>query len=821
MDAPDEIVWPTLEETLAVPEVGRTTALLAKAGIRDPRWCARAMEMLFGTGAVFKALSHDAPDDTFLWQIVEECARLGTHPLRADSDATLSAFVLPAWQRAYPQYTLNGANNLTLRNAIPPRKRDAEWLRSRMQIDVHELRDNGVILTDAMEHILALPSKEASEAYLISPMWASIREALETDTTDAPTHHLVRLGAFHLTFAADAFVEVGGDSALSNGVSYKLPAIQGSSDLLQKVRAIYRAMDAPARYAMLGAGADYAVCTPPRDDGRVAVPRTISSALFDARARWLRNVYGPFIHQYVLLSLCVAHTEYVNVFFRPHNIMENGRMRSASELLRRAAIREFSATMDAEVLRQLTLDLEHPAVAYTHALHEEEVRYWIWCALEHTFAEELLARAREAARAATTDATRRDARNVKYWHLSYARALGQYSLASTDIVNGLVQWGGRVSDQWLEAVLAQWRTAHDSGTCGSERVVSFWTALKAEARERGVLAAETALPAMRGTLDGIVRLAYARFALYTLHKEPAAHLSSTRVAEEADRVNSDGYWAYLSEMNPEDRAFEDLSNYLTKVWMPLVGHRTTPRVLFELHAKWDSLLITNVHTLDQNDISIPSFVRNNPGEYVMPDFVDGEDVRVLGDRARLARMAVNGHRERVAAHNWHAAFFAQWTRPNTEKLRSVLSYVARLDAYEHVALQLDANARARPGIQPWTLTCEELGQARLVVCAESWPLYRKWDNVRVTWEATVSFGARRAATINVAHAVIAHTLPQLELRGATLLAELHGGAHTKGGHRARIEVTCTVEGAFFTTPGLPATEQLRAAQTCILNILDY
>jgi hypothetical protein len=690
-----------------------------------------------------------------------------------------------------------------------------------LQIDARELLNIGVSLTQVIDYVWTLPSKEASEEHLISPMWLTIRDALLTDTTIGPTHHPVHLGAFHLTFAADEFVEVGADSALSDGVSYKLPAVRGSSDLLQKVRAIYRAMDAPTRYALLGAGVDYTTCTPPRDDGRVAVPRTISSALFDVRMRWLRNVYGPFIRQYVMLSLCVAHAEYLSVFFNPHDTMVDARLRNAAELLRRAAIREFSCAMEAEVLAQLTLDLEHPSVAYTHALHEEEVRYWIWCALEHTHAEELLARAREATRAATTDAARRDARNAKYWHLSYARALGRYSLAHTDIVNGLAQWGGRVSDQWLETVRAQWRTTHDNDTCDTDRVTTFWTTLKEEARAHGVLTANAALPSMRNTLDGIARLAYARFVLCTLHKEPAAHLRSTRIAEEADRLNSDGYHAYLNEMAPIDSAFEYWSNYLSKVWIPLVGHRTTPRVLFELHAKWDVLLITNTHLIGQVHTRIPDYMRNNPGEYAIPDFIDNEDVRVLGDRASLVRMAVNGHRERVAALNWHTAFFAQWTRPNAASLRSVLTYVARLDAYEHVALQLDANTRARPGIPPWTLTCEELGQARLVVCAEAWPLYRKWDNVRVTWEAAVSIGTRRAATMNVAHAVIAHTLPQLELRGATLLSELYGGAHTSGGHRARIEVKCTVDGAFFTTSSLDATEQFRAVQTCILNILDY
>lgn len=825
MAAPDEIAWPIEEETLDVPPAGWVIAQLATAGIREPIWCVRAMGMLFGPAAAFAAPPMAGAEDMWLHDIVATHARDGAHPTRARSGAALGSVVLPAWLRANTQYELGGAMVDVVRYALPPVDRTAAGAQARLQIELRRLADMGLTLDMITRNVLALPSAQAAGAYLASPVWLGICVALRADGADGPTHFPVALDAVRLTFSADDFEEVGANNARTNGVAYKLPAVRASTEPLKKVRAIYCAMDPAMRYEMLGTGVDYKAGVPPADDGRAVAPMAITQALWAVRDRWLRDVYELHVRQYVLLTLCVAHVEYLARYFMPAG--GDPRFARAAYLLRRAAVREFANTMDTHILDQIVRDLRHPAVPYTHAVNEEEVRYWVWYALEREYALAMLYRARATARAATTDAARRDARAAKFWHRSYARALEAYALPGADIAAGLELGRVQVSEAWLERVRAQWEYAHAADATADAAVGAFWDGLKTEIRARGAMGPETTAPPIRAALDGITRAAYARFVLYTFHEETPVHAAERAdIVSAADRLSSDAYAAFVREMPAKDAIIEDLFNYFCHVWVPLVGRRSMPRMLFELHTKHYALLIndTNVNLQGLHDQSIRAYMATQGNAYATPRVVDDEDVAILSYRETVARIAVNAYRARVAALNWHTDFFAHWTSPNTAAARAALSYVARLDAFEHTALRMDVAARARPLLPPWVLTCEELGQARLVVCAEAWPLYRAWDNVRVQWTAVLSYdGEREAGRTEITHAVMARAMPQLELRGATLLSELrgHGARRCGATHRAMVTVYCAVEGTFFTAARVAARERFQATRTCILNILDY
>lgn len=820
----DLIEWPSVavDPSPAIPTMNILVSNMVAAGVEDPRPCARAIVYLYGPGVTFAHVG--APPGTYIGPrtVLDENARSGVIPAHVRSAAAFSTTVLPAWVRENPEYSLGGNRAAAVRDALPEIVRDRDTVRAQQRRDIRRLIAMGETRDTITAAVLAIPDVPAATQYVGAPVWERIVQVLQDHALgEVPSHAPVKLGEFRWLRHTDDCKEVGVDP-LVNKFSSSFAEMRLAPDLLHNVHSLYQAMDPRRYFAMTHIGLDYAVAIPPADDRRVRVPGAFSFPLHSTRERWLGEMYELHLRHSLSLTLCVAHNEFLaGLLELPANL--SPQMRRARSVLTRIVMREFAATMDAEILDQCMRDVVHPSVAYTHAVHKEEVRYWIWCALENVYTDDCLLAMSQRATGGTNEARRRMHDEMK-WAKKFSTALKGSALSPADIVTGVLH-SGKISEAWLTEVYDQWMVAHD--TTDLDIVLPIGTnmwmdALRDEARKRGAIGNAVTLDTFQTALDDITRIVLARFILYTFY-ETRQNFGVVRdaVISEIVRQSTPQYAVYIGQLPQDAMATEDLNNYLASIWLPLVAHWSSPSLLYAIHEHLVGLDI--IPRRDGPDgrveaASIESSMRDNPALGDAPP----PEIAALPANA-LARFVVREYRDKIAALNWYTAFFEKWTVRNAAELRGRMSFAARLDGHEHLAFLLSITTRGRIMSIPMTIPTETLLQGRFAVPAEAWPLYRTWSRTRVRWNFVLSFdkGATAAYETSIEYDVIMRVLSPLEISGSSVLGTLCAGYACVPPCPVMLTITCTVHGILRTTARIAATENVRASSTCVLFIPDY
>lgn len=791
------------------------TEKIVVRGLGLPSMVARAVWFIAGPASVFARIGmDDAAIPPTPSEILDGLSAAGAIPSDASSGLAFSLIALPAWLRDRPNHGEMISNFVS---CARPLAADADTERE-LSDDVRRMVAQHVTLQEVRTSILELPGVNVVNSYLERPVWTEILDVVRRKAVAArPTAMPPVLECFHVIRPRIEYEVVPAVGPGVDGISYsKKP--RAYADILQKVRMVYREMDPTRYFAATKRGATYQWAIPPRDDGRVLVPTALTETTYRLRLLWLYELFSLYLKQYAAFTLNVAHFDFVNSFFAALGpaLGTPGNFARGRDALRRASVRDFAEGVASPIIKQVMVELTQPGLAYTYPVTEDELRCWVWCSLERVHATD----ATVTPIPAGGDADAREAlRLERRWAQRYAGEMGEYALTPDEIANVLQGFGMKVSRAWLDAVYAQWRMAHtDEYPEGADaRTTDEWMDSLRDALADKKVSAETgSLPRAKDLLEELHSYVLVRFFLHTFYEDEDREVHAT-IAQEIERQTSVPYALQLGQLQPVAALETELQNFLSYIWLPMTSTLSSPEIFYALHASHPGLFIATESrgVMTGLDVSVRQQVVAQGGlGYQPPEAV------LQVPETGLTQHVFNFHRDHISAYNWYAAFFRNWAVRNSRALSTKLSYVARLDAYERMAYTIDILRYGTPLKSDPPFRPSELINVWLSAPVSSWPLYKEWRNIRVSWVARVTFSSTER-TINVLTEefnIHDRVAAPVEIRGSTLWAAIEDAHETAPFGTMTVTLECHVRGRFVVARPSRALENVDATGTCIFTI---
>lgn len=803
------LTWASPEERdVEVGSAGTLADAFLRLGIQWPSTVAEGISLFFGATSVFAetGLAPGVPARSLQDQLADY-ASAGSIPLAADSDLAFSLVVLPVWKRMFPEYAqLEG----TMYNSTAP-KQLQHTLTEEVRRVAEQLVEMGIGLQQLRTDLLELPGAAAVEDYLEHPIWDAVLRAADRCARAAgPTATAPALAPFRAVRPGDEVEHVEDVDGVSV-IPHTFPAKRCAADIGHRVRSIYRNM-AQERYATVTRrGGDYVKGLPPHGK-KIRDPARLSSVAHDTRARWLRDIYTLYVGKLVAFTINMAHMEALSEYY----VVADGTVNQlrALNMLVKLSVTWLAHGEVATIVKSLLSELLSPGVAYSHPVTAEELRYWIWCALEREYV------ARQAVIA--TPVGDEAARLAKKWARLLSASLATFALAPGEIAALLAYDRQTVSAAWIDAVYTDWQALHvnDQLPLSAQSDTDQWVAeLRAALMEHGALGGERAAPpSIQTTLAGIRDLAYARLFLFTFYEQHGprdAEGDPLDLATEIQRIVSVPYAASMGHLDPALARIAELRDFLEHVWLPMTNTRSSPDILYAVRNHHAQLFID--HETEEiatgADVRIATLAPHGNNAYPLP-------ARVTAiSEAGVVRHVVLATREHCAL-NWHARFFRRWASRNADAQSAVLGYAARIDAYELDAAVVDAALRGELVRPECPTSVERFELATAMTTATEWPLYKEWTGMRIAWTVDVEFPSTGQRVRVMVHEFeqFARVLPPQELTGSSIWAAVQEECDGEPEETVRVIVRCEARAEFVIARPASATERVRANQTCIFTV---
>jgi hypothetical protein len=805
------LTWASPEErALHVGSAGALANAFLLHGVQWPSTVAEGMTFFFGAVSVFARIGL-APGDAVqsMHDLLADFEQAGGIPFAADTDLAYTLVALPAWRRMFPGYA-NPAGPAY--STAAPRKM-AHGLSEEVRRVAKQLNEMGIGLHQLRTDLLELPARDAADEFVNQNVWDAVLTATARCALAAgPTATPPELGPIRAVRPGDEQVHVDNVAGV-DVIPATFPAQRCAADIEHRVRAIYRSMAGDRYSTMTRRGGDYVKGLPPHDK-RVRAPASLTPVALEARTRWLRDIYTLFVGKLLVLATNIAHLEMMDAYYVGDAL--SNRQNRAVELLARLSATWYARGEASTITSGLLAELLSPGVAYTHPVTAEELRYWIWCALEREYITSLAT--------AQVPAGDEQARLDKKWSRMLAAALGPVALAPGEIAALMAHDKRTVSATWVDAVYTAWQALHvdDQLDLSAQTDTDRWVAqLRGALAEHGALGGEGAMPpSIHTTLDAIRDLVYTRLFLYTFHEqhEPRnADGMPLDLAAEIQRIVSVQYAAGMEHLAPDIARAAELRDFLERVWLPMTCTKSSPETLYAVRNRHVQLFIDHESegVDDGSDVRIAALVPHGDNTYPLPARVAAIPV------ADVVRHVVLATREHVTSFNWHARFFRSWASRNASALAARLAYVARMDAYELDAGAMSAALRGELVRQERPVTVERLVFSTAMTTPTEWPLYKEWTNMRVAWTVDVEFPSTKQRIRVLAHGFdqFARILPVQEISGSSIWESVKEVCDGEPEETVHVIVQCNVRAEFVIARPATATEQVSAARTCIFTVL--